>query len=134
MHVTVENARDLMNAHQSAKTWAEQSRRLMELRPQVEEISEDLKASGQLFDKQTEIVAGLEAIISYLLAARDEYRGAHQAVDSGHKAGKELRETIAQNKMTWVSDFMDSGENFQRNYESNLTNSKGAMRREVYGD
>src|SRR5262245_26709952 len=31
MHVTIQNAKDLINAHQSAKTWSEQSRRSMEL-------------------------------------------------------------------------------------------------------
>jgi len=45
IHVAIQNARDLMNAHGSAKTWGEQSRRLMQLRSEVEEIIEDLKAS-----------------------------------------------------------------------------------------
>jgi hypothetical protein len=133
MHVKIQNARDLMNAHKSPKTWSEQSRGLMELRPEVEEISEDLKASGNLFTNQITIVEGLEKIISYLQCAGDEYVRSHDAVDSGHKAGKSLVETIDKNDMTWVRDFMAGGESYKSNYEANLTKSKGAMRSEVYG-
>ena len=78
VHVTIQNARDLMNAHQSAKTWGEQSRRLMKLRPEVEEISEDLKASDSLFVRQSEIIDGLEGIASYLAKAGEEYVRSHK--------------------------------------------------------
>jgi DNA-binding transcriptional MerR regulator len=133
MHVTIQNARDLMNAHGSPKTWREQSRRLMELRPEVEEIFEDLKASGTLFEKQKEISDGLEAIIAYLQRAGDEYVRSNEAVEGGYKAGRSLRETIDQESMTWVRDFMAGGEDYQKSYEANLGKSKGAMRLEVYG-
>ena len=133
MHVTIQNARDLMNAHRSPKTWGEQSRRLMELRPEVEDISEDLKASGNLFANQIAIVDGLEKIISYLQSAGDEYVRSHDAVASGHKTGKSLDLTIDEKNMTWVRDFMAGGEDYKSNYEANLTKSKGAMRSEVYG-
>jgi hypothetical protein len=105
----------------------------MELRPEVEEISEDLKASDSLFAKQTEIVDGLEAIISYLAKAGEEYIGSHDSVDSGYKAGKTLAETIDERSMTWVRDFMAGGKGYQNDYETNLAKSKGAMRAEVYG-
>jgi hypothetical protein len=133
MHVVIQNARDLMNAHQSAKTWAEQSRRLMELRPEVEEIAEDLKASASLFAGQTEIVDGLEAIISYLAAAGKEYVRCHGAVATGHKDGQKLSATLNKESMTWVIDFMTAGQGYKNGYEANLSKSKGAMRREVYG-
>lgn len=132
MHVTIQNARDLMNAHQSPKTWSEQSRRLMELRPEVEEISEDLKASSDLFANQTEIIDGLENIITYLQTGGEEYVTHHDDVDKGHKAGKTLAQTIDEKNMTWVRDFMDGGEDFQNTYETNLVKSKGTMRLEVY--
>jgi hypothetical protein len=133
MHVAVQNARDLMNAHRSPKTWGEQSRRLMELRPEVEEISEDLKASGNLFANQIAIVDGLEKIIAYLQSAGDEYVRSHDAVDNGHKTGRSLVSTLEEKSMTWVRDFMAGGEGYKANYEANLTKSKGAMRSEVYG-
>lgn len=133
IHVTIQNARDLMNAHGSPRTWSEQARRLMELRPEVEEISEDLKASGTLFEKQSEIIDGLNAIIAYLEDAGKEYVKSHEAVSDGYKAGRSLLETIDQNNMTWVRDFMDRGERYQKSYEANLTKSMGAMRSEVYG-
>src|SRR5262249_14241101 len=131
--VTIQNAKDLVNAHQSAKTWGEQSRRLMELRPEVEEIVEDLKVSDGLFARQTEIVDGLEGIISYLAKAGKEYVRSHDVIASGHKAGKSLSETINKESMTWLRDFMVGGEGYKNNYEENLTRSKGAMRAEVYG-
>src|SRR5712691_4345339 len=83
MHVAIQNARDLMNAHGSARTWGEQSRRLMQLRPEVEEISEDLKISKGLFAKRIEIVEALEKIVAYLDKAGIEYVKSHDSVDSG---------------------------------------------------
>jgi hypothetical protein len=133
MHVTIQNARDLMNAHRTAKTWSEQSRRLMMLRPEVEEISEDLLASGDLFADHTNIAEGLKAIVSYLERARKEYVSNHKAVDSDHKAGNDLIKTLDQQNMTWVSDFMEGGKDYESHYYANLTKSKGAMRTEVYG-
>jgi hypothetical protein len=133
MHIAIQDAKDLMNAHQSAKTWGEQSRRLMGQRTEVEEISEDLKASDGLFAKQTEIIEGLEGIISYLTRARDEYVRSRDPVDNGHKAGRSLSETIDQGRMTWLRDFIAGGESYRNDYEANLTKSKGAMRAEVYG-
>ena len=105
----------------------------MELRPEIEEISEDLKASRRLFEKQAAIIEGLEAIISYLAKAGEEYVRSHGAVDSDYKINKSLADTILQRDMTWVHDFMTGGPEYQRNYEANLTKSKGAMREEVYG-
>ena len=133
MHVTVQNARDLLNAHRSAKTWGEQSRRLMALRPEVEEISEDLKASRGLFKNSAAIVEGLEGIISYLQGAGEEYVRSHHAVDSGSKAGGSLAETITTTDMAWIRDFMVGGDVFEKNYMVNLTKSKGTMRSQVYG-
>jgi hypothetical protein len=133
MHVAVQNAKDLLNAHRSAKTWAEQSRRLMALRPEVEEISEDLKASSGLFKSDVAIVEGLEGIISYLQGAGEEYVRSHHVVDSGSKAGDSLAETIATTDMVWIRDFVAGGDAFKKNYVANLTKSKGTMRSEVYG-
>jgi hypothetical protein len=133
VHVTIQNSRDLMNAHQSAKTWGEQSRRLMELRPEVEEISEDLKASHNLFAEHTKIIEGLESIIQYLEEAGKEYVRSHDAVGSGYQSKKTLLETIEQINMSWVRDFMDAGKNYKSMYEENLTKCKGSMRSEIYG-
>jgi DNA-binding transcriptional MerR regulator len=133
MHVTIQNARDLMNAHASARTWGEQSRRLMQLRPEVEEISEDLKASRKLFAKQSQIVDGLEAIVTYLNEAGNEYVEKHSAVDRGHKDSQRLLDTISQENMAWVRNFMEGGDGYKNSYEANLTKSKGAMRAEVHG-
>ncbi len=133
MHVTIQNSRDLMNAHQSAKTWGEQSRRLMELPPEIEEISEDLNASHNLFAKQIEIIEGLNAIIRYLKEAGKEYVRSHDAVDKAYKLGKTLPETIEQNNMAWVSDFMEGGKDYKSTYVANIAQCKDSMRLEVYG-
>lgn len=133
MHVVIQNAKDLLNAHQSAKTWGEQSRRLMELRPEVEEISEDMKASHGLFAQQATIIEGLEAIILYLTESGREYVDSHGVVDSDFKNGERLATTIHRTGMTWVQDFMQGGADYQQRYVANLSKSKGAMRKEVYG-
>jgi hypothetical protein len=105
----------------------------MQLRPEVEEISEDLKASQALFAGQRVIVSALENIITYLEEAGDEYVKSHAFVTSGYQAGRQLCDTINEKKMVWVHDFIEGGENYKSRYECNLTNAKGAMRRQVYG-
>ena len=67
----------------------------------------------------------------YVAKAGDEYVRNHGSVDSGHKAGQSLSDTIDRRCMTWVCDFMSGAEGYQKNYEANLTKSKGAMRAEV---
>jgi hypothetical protein len=133
MHITVQNAGDLLIAHDSGKTYGEQLRTLMRLRFDVEEISEDLKASRKLFKEQEEIRQGLEGIICYLEKARQEYIKHHKDVDSDSKAGKALNETIRNQKMGWVLDFMETREVYTKEYVDNLTKAKGKMRSEVYG-
>ncbi len=133
MHVTIKNAGDFLNAHNSGKTYVEQLKNLMLLQTDVEEISEDLRAASQLFKEQKEIRDGLEEIITYLGEAREEYIKHHKDVDSDAKAGKALDETIKQQKMEWVQDFMVKGKHYQEKYGNNLDKTKGKMRSEVYG-
>jgi hypothetical protein len=131
-HIGVEYARDLLNAHRSAKTYGEQLRRLMELRPEVEEISEDLTAAPDLFEAYEKIREGLEGIIAYLKEGGKEYVGGHDRIDAGYKAGECLQETIEKQNMKWVKDFMNAGPDYRELYVANLSRAKGTMRLEVY--
>jgi len=136
VHVRVENSRDLMNAHGTPKTYAEQSRKLMELRPEIEEIAEDLKASEALFARQQEIIAGLEGISSYLQEGAEEYIRSHEAVSRGfvpERARQSFLDTVEQERMGWVKDFMSGGAGYRDKYLANLGRAKGTMRAEVYG-
>ncbi|TQV89430.1 hypothetical protein [Aliikangiella coralliicola] len=133
VHVTIANARDLMVAHQSAKSWAEQSRRLLNLLPEVEDLAEDVKVSSGMFKNRDSIVSGIEGIADYLNKCSSEYIEHHDAVDSGYRKKQKLENTIVDNQMSWVKDFMDAGEFYQKEYLSNLDKSKGVMRTEIYG-
>jgi len=136
MHVAVENSRDLLNAHGTPRTYGEQSRRLMELRPEVEEISEDLKASSDLFEEQRIIVDGLEGIVNYLRQGGEEYVRCHEAVDAGfnpQNARLSFFSTAESKGMEWIRDFMGAGREYRRNYVANLSKAKGTMRSEIYG-
>src|SRR6185437_12043362 len=101
-HSTVESSRVLMRAHSSPKTWTEQSRRLMELRPKVEDISEDLKMSASLFANQKEIVEGLGGITEYLRRAETEYEECHQDVVGNDQVREHFEKTIKNRNMIWV--------------------------------
>jgi hypothetical protein len=133
MHVTVESARTLLNAHRSPKTYGEQCRRLIELRPQVEEISEDLRAAPGLFDDQEGIRNGLNDIVIYLRECEDEYVHNHEHVDADYKLGKTFDQTLEERRMTWLVEFMAAGARFSAEYDDNLERSKGVMRKQVYG-
>jgi hypothetical protein len=132
MHVTIESARTLLDAHRSPKTYSEQSRRLMELRPEVEEISEDLRASPKLFQNQDAIRRGLAGIVAYLNQGREEYVKHHTDVEAGYKR-ESLETTMTRHGMEWLIDFIDGGDHYQQRYEQNLVASKEAMRLQVYG-
>ena len=134
MHFTIDAARTLLRAHRSAKSYGEQVRRLMELRPEVEEISEDILASRDLFSDPQGIRGGLEAIVNYLVEAEREYDvgGGHEQVDAGYKAGKTLDETINRFELTWVKDFMAGGPGFETSYVEVVKRTKAIMRADVY--
>jgi hypothetical protein len=135
VHVAVSNARDLLNAHGSAKTWSEQMRRVMGLRTEVEELSEDVKASTDLFSQKVEICKGLEEIVRFLKNGRDEYVAHHRNVDADFKRDKDgylLSKTIEDQKMDWVRELMESGARFE-SYTANLVKAKVAMRNETFG-
>lgn len=133
VHVEIQNARDLLNAHRSAKTWSKQSRRLMALQPDLEEICEDLKAAHELFPDQGGLVASLEAMVAYLTEAGAEYVRCHTDVDGGWKGNETLDDTINASKMTWAREFMNEGTAYKNKYEVHLKRVKGAMRKGVYG-
>jgi hypothetical protein len=110
----------------------------MQLRIDVEEISEDLGASPGLFMKQQEIRAGLEGIINYLQECEDEYEKHHNDVIHDPHAtnpGKDgdLCDVVKQRGMTWMQDFMKGGKDYKNKYITHLTKAKGTMRSEVYG-
>ena len=133
VHVTVERARTLLEAHRSAKTYGEQLRELIRLRPEAEEIIEDLRVSQSLFAEQDAILQGLEGIVGFLQEGATEYVRNHNNVDSGWKNGEAWESLMAKHEMNWVRDFVEQGEQFTEKYENNLINSKGKMRQEVHG-
>jgi len=132
-HVTVETARDLLIAHGSARTYGEQLRRLMALRFDVEEISEDLQATADLFKTRKEMRLGLAGIIAYLKQGAQEYVQHHRDVDAGYKSGETLMQTIESKQMIWVRDLMESGPQYNQDYIGNLSRTKPKMRKETYG-
>lgn len=134
MHVTVENCRVLMNAHNTPKTYTEQARRLMELRTEVQEICEDIRASADLFAGRVALIQDLESIISYLEENSAEYIRSHDAMDPSAKGDRQTFLTaLEQRKMQWVRDFMDEGAKYDSQYGANLSKAKDTMRSEVYG-
>lgn len=132
VHVNIQHARDLLNAHRSARTYGEQVRALMQLRPEVEEISEDLKASTDLFADQQEIIEGLEGIVAYLMLGANEYVHSHVHVDADWKAGHRLEHTLRESGMEWTRDLMAGEGSYREQFLANLTRSKGSMRKQVY--
>ena len=132
IHMTIENARELLIAHHSAKTYTEQLRRLMALRPEVEEISEEVNDSGPLFRNREEIRSGLEHVAAYLKSGADEYIAEHGRVLAADPT--KLSEAIRANNMIWVRDLMDTGANYNERYAANLVRVKRNIRVDTYHD
>ena len=134
MHIKILQSRDLMSAHQSARTWAEESRNLMQVIPELEEILEELKVYPNLFTDQEQIVEGIKGMITYLNKCRDEYMRNHEAVDSDWKASLKLDNTINNCGMVWYRDFSSGTNEYVSEYIKNLKRAKLPMRSQVYGE
>lgn len=131
-HVKILYSRDLMRAHRSAKTWSEQSRNLIQIIAEIEEISEDLQTSPQLFPHQDIIIYNIEGIISYLAKGRKEYIEHHNRIDASYKEGIRLTDAIRNNNMQWTNDFMEGSGIFMTEYATYLRNAKTPMRKAVF--
>jgi len=133
VHMSVLNSRVLMRAHKSAKTWAEQSRRLIASIPELEEIAEDLRVAPALFgEHQPSILNGLEGVVRYLERCREEYVASHEFVDSDWHSRKVLADTIDERRMSWAKDFLAAEGTFSSDYTRNLLNAKLPMRQAVF--
>lgn len=126
-------AQDLLNAHNSGKTYGERLREIILMRGEITEIVEDLKANRNLFEEQSEIERALCEINKYLNRGREEYIKCHDKVDADAKKGRKIQTSIEQLNMKWTKDFMDSGEDYSKNLYGELFESKGKMREQVYG-
>lgn len=133
-HVVVEQARELLRAHRSPKTYSEQMQRLIALRYEVEDLQADVEASNDLFSGSEGIGKALSGIVKYLGEGAEEYGPGlgHEHVDSGWKAKQSFDETLLNSRMDWIRDFLEAGPRYQA-YLKNLTDSKGVMRAQVYG-
>jgi len=133
-HVVTEQARELLRAHRSPKTYSEQMQRLIALRYEVEDLQADVKASKDLFSGSEDIIKALTGIVTYLQQGAEEYGPGlgHDHVDSGWESKQTFDETIVKSKMNWIRDFLEAGPKYQA-YLKHLSNSKGVMRAQVYG-
>lgn len=133
-HVKVAFAQRLMCAHQSGKTYTEQMRAMMIVGAELEDLAEDVKATGDLFgNDQDEVIAGISAIVEYLNAGSDEYVVCHAKVDADAVANKNLPHMMATHEMVWVRDFTNAFPDLPAPYAEALTKSKGTMRQHAYG-
>jgi hypothetical protein len=133
-HVKVALAQRLILAHQSGKTYTEQLRALMLVGAELEDLAEDIRATGGLFgDDQGDVIAGIEEIVSYLGDGFAEYVRCHAYVDADAVAKKTLAHMITAHDMAWVRALTEASPNFPAAYADALSKSKGRMRRHAYG-
>jgi len=133
-HVKVAYAQRLILAHQSGKTYTEQLRALMIVGAELEDLAEDVKATGNLFgEDQDSVIAGIESIVSYLADGSAEYVRCHAKVDADAVAKKPLEQTITAHNMVWVRAFIAASPKFPDAYDKALANCKGRMRQRAYG-
>lgn len=131
--VNVNYAQDLMNAHNSGKTYGKSLRDIILLRGEIVEIVEDLKTTSGLFAEQNTIEQALLDINRYLDRGRNEYIRCHDDVGADASNSKKIQYSIERLKMKWIKDFMASGEDYTKEFYNELTKCKGRMRSQVYG-
>jgi len=133
-HVKVAFAQRLILAHQSGKTYTEQLRTLMIVGAELEDLAEDVRATGNVFgDDQGSVIAGIEEIVSYLADGSAEYVNCHAKVDADAVAKKNLEQMISSHDMVWIKAFIAPSPNFPVTYAMALAKCKGRMRQHAYG-
>jgi hypothetical protein len=136
VHVKIMYSRDLIRAHRSAKTWTEQCRQLMQRIPELEEIVQDLRSASNLFREQARIESGIDGIIEYLRGCREEYINTHPKIVTldDKETVANFTSALREGLLPWYTDFhTDGSDKYDRDYDENLTNSKGEMRLEAFG-
>ena len=124
-------AKDLLEAHKSAKTWSEQSRELIRLREEFNQLVEDMESLPNLFESQDKIGNDLRAIVHYLDGCRREYIRCHEAVDADWKK-KPLEATFREQEMIWIVDFIESKDGFKDGFQRAAVTSKAKMAADIY--
>jgi hypothetical protein len=140
---TIEDARELMEANDSGRTWVEQLVQLRLLNREVGQIYQDLEFSPQLpqlFTDQEVIRSSHIGVIKlYLDKANAEYDKFHSFVDQSAQNKKKLKDIIKDSKevkgeeMTWTDDFIKGGHFYFSECSSPLSTVKRMMIVEVYG-
>lgn len=125
-------AKDMLEAHKSAKTWSEQSRELIRLREEFNQLAEDMGNLPNLFESQDKIGNDLRDIVHYLDGCRREYIRCHDAVDADWKTKKTLEATFHDQKMTWIVDFIESKDGFKDGVQRAAVASKAKMAADIY--
>jgi hypothetical protein len=135
-HVTIAYAQRLIAAHDSGLTYTKQLRDLMVVTFELEDIAEDVRAAGNLFEPDDAmIISGIGGIVQFLNVGAKEYDRCHGYVYNDAKSGRGLSVTINKHEMSWIKDFVESRRSplgFPRLYWDSLTMSKGKMREHVY--
>jgi hypothetical protein len=133
-HVKIAHARTLIKVHDAGQTYVDQLANLMLVKPEVEEIEQDLAATEDLFGRSTQtIVDGIHRIVEYLGEGAKEYGNHYHHVVRDAKAGKRLADTITSQKdMKWGRE-LTTQEAFPVRYDHALAMSKEIMREHVFG-
>jgi uncharacterized membrane-anchored protein YhcB (DUF1043 family) len=114
----------LIKVHDTGRTYGDQLRNLMLVKPEIEEIEQDLEAAKDLFGPNTKtILKGIRDIITYLADGAKEYESFYKHVDKDAKAEKRLADTIAAQDMEWVRQLI-ADEDFPKRYDDALKMSK----------
>jgi hypothetical protein len=136
-HAALDIARNLIRAHNTQNTWFEQSRELMKIRLELEEIGEDLKTTNRLFrENDREIADALEEIDCYLGKLQGEYVKFKPAADK-HALKKETQNldySVDELDLKWADDFRNAGPEFEKGYGRPLTIVKSTMRQYIFSE
>lgn len=84
LHVRVHYAAQLINAHDTPRTYFERTRDLMLVRAELDEVSTEIDVGKVLFDNSKSIRSGLKTMMSFLDKLADEYREWKPTVDKDY--------------------------------------------------
>jgi hypothetical protein len=144
INAKVQNARDLLVAAWSGKTWGEQSRRLMEVRPEVEDLSEDVKFSSELFSNPVDVLQKLQKIADYLEEGRKEYLEKRDEIEDAYNTSQIKEEGKKRERaqgafdskllsMPWAIGLVTGRDAYKTDFEPSIIEIKKILRTAVYG-
>ena len=142
-HAQVQRVTPLIVGAQSARTYGEQMRALIDVRNQLDEIIDELETGKNLFDQWQDIRTLISSMNTYLLALVQEYGKDYPALSNLQGEAEQTMDKIKKDELKkevknridnllWLAEFMKTGEKYKAEYLEPYNLAKRKIRETIW--